>query len=271
MIHLPNPAVMVVQVDDLDEITDTNDPTTETRFVANTTVEPGEGSGLSIVYEVDGFQRGLQVPALEDKGDHWATPDGSVQIRAVDPYDAVILAPAAGIPQPVAAIRAALLSGGQLAQELDAVVAADNTVATLMLETSVGTYVRFSGDWQLLSPDSDALEDMTLVIVGPGAVDIWDAGEASRSTVNVSDLPVVSSRDGEDYIQEPSNGEGPEVARIPVVASAEDLPLAIRYAATHPDARWYVSKRAHALSASGMVPRDWQPGVVRPFVIPAVN
>jgi hypothetical protein len=55
------------------------------------------------------------------------------------------------VPQPLIAVQAEVLRGGVLAQELDAVVAPDNTVATLMLETGVGTFVRYSGDWQLLS------------------------------------------------------------------------------------------------------------------------
>jgi hypothetical protein len=45
--------------------------------------------------------------------------------------------------------------------------------------------------------------------------------------------------------------------QIPVVASAADLDLAVRFADSHPQARWYVVKRAGALGAIGRIPESW--------------
>jgi hypothetical protein len=45
--------------------------------------------------------------------------------------------------------------------------------------------------------------------------------------------------------------------QIPVVASAADLDVAIRVADSHPQARWYVVKRAGALGAIGRMPESW--------------
>lgn len=268
----PNPAAIEIVGVDLDEVTETSDPLpVQTIYV--TDVDWGKNAeGISMLcYTMVGSDdvHGMEVPALEQSGAFIVAPDGSIKIRDLDPYDAVTLA-AAGVPQPVAAIRVAILQGGALAQELDAVVAPDNSVATLMLETGMGTYVRYGGDWQLLSPDSDSLEDMSLVAVGPGAVDIWDAGEASGSSVSVFDLPNSTSVDGADIIQEPQSTVAASALTaagisLPEINRPEDLSLAVRFASAHPQARWYVVKRAHALGAADQVPAGWGGGVVLPF------
>jgi hypothetical protein len=94
-----------------------------------------------------------------------------------------------------------------LADSLDAVVAADNTVATLMLETGMGTFVRYGGDWQLLRDDSGSLDDMGLVSVAPGALDVWDAADSAGQTISVFDLPLKGD-DGEAINPEDTSGRG---------------------------------------------------------------
>jgi hypothetical protein len=179
----------------------------------------------------------------------------------------------AGVPQPLAVVQAHVLRGGALADDLDAVVAADNTVATLMLETGLGTFVRYGGDWQLLSDDSGALDDLSLVSVAPGALSVWDAADSAGQTISVFDLPLKGD-DGGAINPEP--GVDVETAAaiaasgvaIPQIDRVEDLDLAVRFANTHPEARWYVTKRAKALAASGRVPAHWNVApvpVVPPF------
>jgi hypothetical protein len=170
---------------------------------------------------------------------------------------------AAGVPQPLQVVQAHVLrGGGVLADSLDALVAADNTVATLMLETGMGTFVRYSGDWQLLSDSTGALEDLAVVPVAPGAVAVWDAADSASSTLSVFDLPLVAD-DGSAINPEPSVDIETAAAiaasgiSIPQVQRVEDLDLGIRYANAHPEARWYVSKRARALAASGRIPSHW--------------
>lgn len=278
---LPNPAVLESFIPDNDEVTGTNDTTPMRVFIHDPEITSSEDGAPMLAYvTLDGDIRGAQAVTVDD-GRYISSADGSVRIRAVDPYDAVYLAPVPGIAQPISAVRAAVLSGGSLAQELDAVVAADNTIATLMLETSVGTFVRYSGDWQLLRGDSDSLEDLSLVAVGAKAVDIFDAADSAGQTIRISDLPIPSSADdGTDFMQQPGevsksdldtgvdvDGIQASGAFIPMVASVEDLDLAIRYAHTHPETRWYVAKRAQALEASARIPAEWTVGgVVRPFV-----
>lgn len=74
-----------------------------------------------------------------------------------------------------------------------------------------------------------------------------------------------------------------DVVFLPSVASAAQVPAAIGYAQTHPDARWFVAKRARAFGLGAAIPRSWgdvgvprtaaiqddteQPG----FLIPAKN
>lgn len=149
-----------------------------------------------------------------------------------------------------------------MAQELDAVVAPDNTVATLMLETGVGTFVRYSGDWQMLGADSDSLEDMSIIPVNAGALAVWDAADAADQTISIFDLPT-DNADGSvnlpegDVDVETAAAMAASGVQIPQVSRVEDLDLGIRYGNTHPAARWFVTKRAHALGASARIPAHW--------------
>ena len=271
---LPNPAVAELTIESVDEVTDTVD--TDNPVDIRYLIDPElNGTQLSYVFGPDRTIRGFDAPGLADIGGVYETPDGSVRVRGLDPYDAVALSPSAGVPQPVEAIRAEILQGGgALATELDAVVAPDNSVATLMLETGTGTYVRYGGDWQLLGPDSTALEDMSLVAVAPGAIDVYDAAEGAKTTVNAGDLPTVRHAGDITALQlpgEPATPEGPggltaAGVSIPVINGPEDLDLGLRYASAHPDARWYVAKRARALGHAHVIPQDWYGGaVVLPF------
>jgi hypothetical protein len=169
---------------------------------------------------------------------------------------------AAGVPQPLMVVQAHVIRGGALADSLDAVVAADNTVATLMLETGMGTFVRYGGDWQLLRDDSGSLDDMNLVSVAPGALNVWDAADGAGQTISVFDLPLKGD-DGEAINPEPDTDIETAAAiaasgvSIPAIGTEEDLDLGIRYANNHPEARWYVTKRARALAASARIPAHW--------------
>lgn len=47
------------------------------------------------------------------------------------------------------------------------------------------------------------------------------------------------------------------MSSIPLVASAADVPRAVRYAERNPSARWYVARRAASLGYSDAVPAEW--------------
>lgn len=275
---IPNPAVVTITEPEFDPVTETTDYGTSTLYVAGLSIDPVDNGGFSVNYvdPFDGTVRGFPVPSVTELGDGTIVgPDNSVIIRAVDSRDAIALMPTVGVAQPIPAIRAEIIrGGGVLATELDAVVAEDNSVVTLMLETGVGTYVRYASDWQLLGPDSTSLEDLSLVAVGPGAIDVYDTAENARTTVSVFELPVPSKRDADLSIEDPSelpvdteNLDGEPVtaagALIPTIASIQDMDMGLRFAAVHPGARWYVSKRAKALGVSERIPSSWNVVLVR--------
>lgn len=278
-VQFPNPAAVEVTCRVVtDDVTDTEEDMTRLRFVGGIAAGVSAEGGWSVGWDDEDSIRGVILTSVEDEGD-WivgATADGQpYRFRDLDTHDAIRLS-AAGVPQPLSVVQAHVLRGGVLADSLDAVVAADNTVATLMLETGMGTFVRYSGDWQLLSSDSDSLDDMALVSVGPNALAVWDAADAASETITVFDLPLKHS-DGTVTNPEESVPDIETAAaiaasgiQIPQVGSVEDLDLGIRYGNTHPNARWYVTKRASALGASARIPAHWNvagPALVPPFPV----
>jgi hypothetical protein len=263
----PNPAVLEVSGPVLtDDVTETIEELTKRIPVAGIAAGlAASGGGWSVGWDDEDRINGVILASVEDQGD-WivgaSTEGQTFRFRDLDPHDAIWMAPNAGVPQPLQAVQAHVIRGGVLADSLDALVAADNTVATLMLETGMGTFVRYSGDWQLLSDDTGALEDLAVVAVAPGAVSVWDAADSAATTLSIFDLP----RPGDDgSVLQPEPVVDVETTAaiaasgvsIPQVCCVEDLDLGIRYANAHPEARWYVTKRARALAASGRIPTHW--------------
>lgn len=264
-VQFPSPAM--VEVSGLlttDDVTDTQETMFRLQPVPNVAAGPSDG-GWSVGWDEDDRINGVILTSVTDEGDWIVGTDAEGQtyrFRDLDPYDAVMMS-AAGVPQPLMVVQAHVIRGGALADSLDAVVAADNTVATLMLETGMGTFVRYGGDWQLLRDDSGSLDDMNLVSVAPGALDVWDAADGAGQTLSVFDLPLKGD-DGEAINPEDTSLDVETAAAIaasgvsiPQISSEEDLDLGIRYANAHPEARWYVTKRARALTASARIPAHW--------------
>lgn len=275
MMSLPNPAFATFQMVEVEEVTEDVETSTWNEFLANPQINPVEG-GLLLKWDANDEVQGVFFKDLEAVGDGtFAGGDAVVLVRPVDTYDALTLAPLAGVPQPLEVVKAEILrGGGMVATELDALVADDNTVATLMLDTGMGVYVRYAGDWQPISSTSDSLEDLAVVAVGSGAVDVYDAAEGARTTVSIDDLPIATDDDQGnlstiDPTEAPEELVGDEVltasgVNIPIIATAEDIDLGIRYGSTHPESRWYVAKRAKALGVQDQIPEDW--GVFRQLV-----
>ena len=230
---------------------------------------PTGGTGSSIEWgQGTDDQHAVAVLSLSDEGTYITGPlagerPGTVILRPLDPYDGVVLS-AARVPHPLEVLKAQILHGGDMvATELSAVVNPDNTVSTLLLETGLGTYVRYMGDWQLLSSSSGALDDCEIVTVGPDALPVWDKADAANTSLNISDLPL--EVDGElilpaDVMPAQSLGDNPAVAsgaHIPIIASASDIPAAVKVASAHPETRWYVSRMAKSLGAVDMIPEGW--------------
>lgn len=202
-------------------------------------------------------------------GGTFTTENGvEVRVRPLDPYDGVERS-RAGVPQPLDVLKAeALRGGGIMAQELTAAVAEDNTVVTLILDTGIGTYVRFGGDWQLLTDGSESLDDTWSLPVAPEALRLFDHADAANVTLSAFDLPRNETlQDGRTVkvLPDPANPTEDKSNRInvapgnqlPVIASAHEVPLAVQYAKRFPAARWFVAKRARALGAGECVPSSW--------------
>ena len=263
------------------EILDKEDETTSRHFARNISWTPETFEWVDVDLPEDNGRKSYAYLSAVDQGDHIAvdTESQTIRVRPLDPYDGVQRS-GAGVAQPLDVMQAEVLrGGGVVAQELTAVVAPDNTVVTLLLETGLGLYVRFSGDWQLLSSDSAALEDTFIMPVSPEAVEVFDKADMASVTLSAFDLPRVETLDNGVDIQItpepvglpavfPENGGAVTAAgsMIPTVDTVDDLDVAIRVASAHPDARWYVVKRAKALGAEERVPAGWIPQtVVRPF------
>jgi hypothetical protein len=276
-VQFPNPAMIERTLRIInDPVTEIEEDEVYTQAVGGLVMEIAP-TGWALTWDEDNGDRqhGVVLTSVEDQGD-WIvgmSEDGQFhRFRTLDPHDAVSMS-AAGVPQPLAVVQAEVIRGGVLAQQLDAVVAADNTVATLMLETGLGTFVRYAGDWQLLSSTTASLEDLNLVPVGPAALEIWDAADSASQTISVFDLPVPS---GDGGIIDPTDDDSLDLEttaaiaasgiQIPQIEREEDLDLGVRYANTHPQARWYVTKRARALNASARIPAHWNvaPAAVTP-------
>lgn len=263
-VQFPNPAMVESTYHVVaDEVTETEEDYVSLRPVSGIAAGVSSG-GWSVGWDEEDRINGVILSSVEDQGD-WivgTSADGQAyRFRDLDPYDAVMMS-AAGVPQPLQVVQAHVLRGGVLADSLDALVAADNTVATLMLETGLGTFVRYSGDWQRLSDDTGALEDLAVVAVAPGALDVWDAADAASAAISIFDLPMPDGQGGtinpEPQVDiETAAAIAASGISIPQIRREEDLDLGIRYANAHPEARWYVTKRAQALAASGRIPKHW--------------
>jgi hypothetical protein len=222
-------------------------------------------------WDEDDRINGVILSSVEDQGTGSSGPTTEGQtyrFRDLDPYDAVMMS-AAGVPQPLQVVQAHVIFEGEGSWPTAWTRwwQPDNTVATLMLETGMGTFVRYAGDWQLLQRRQRRLDDMALVRGSPGALASgtrptrpgrpsrsstcrWSGTTASRSTPS----PAGGRRDG--------GGRRGQRGLDPADRRVEDLDLGIRYANTHPEARWYVTKRARALAASGPDPGALERGPV---------
>lgn len=227
-----------------------------------------DGSGLLVIWgEENDHPHTAVVGSLEEDGQALSGPIlGSrtdvLTIRPLDPYDGLVLSEAR-VPHPLAVLNAQVLYGGNMtANELAAVVAADNSVVTLLLETGLGTYVRFLGEWQLLTPDSESLDNCEFLTVSPGALTIFDKADAANVSLTSSDLPRVV--DGQNILPDDLLPEAPletmkaaAGSQIPLIASAGDIPAAIDVARLYPEMRWYVARRAKALGSGHLIPAGW--------------
>lgn len=138
--------------------------------------------------------------------------------------------------------------------------AVDDTgeVHTMVLETGVGLYARFSRSWIRMA-DISPIEQLDIIDVPPDDVEAYDQADDRGQTLNIRDLhpieqPAVS---GISVTPEPAAvTAGAQFGATVLISSAADLPDAIAQAATEEGAgtRWYVARRARALGYTEPMP-----------------
>lgn len=178
----------------------------------------------------------------------------SVVVRPSVESDGVIASVAPGapsIPMPVPVMRYyAALSEGFTVPKLYALSEDDGFVATMMLDSEPGIYIRYSGAWHQIT-DEDAVDGLSVHEVDAGGLDLFDQYDRQGLLVGVTAMPTKDpifggTSDSED--------DEPLVAAatrpVPRLNTLEDLPSAIAAAVENPDLQWWVERRAKALGAS---------------------
>lgn len=160
-------------------------------------------------------------------------------------------------PLPVEVIGA-LLQSTIPDPNLTAAVDGDGDVHTLILETNLGLYARYSRTWIRLA-DATPIEQLYIVDISPESLNAYDDADVKGEMVNIRDLNTAAGEANEVIPSAPTTPvTAAGAVRTVIVASMADVPAAIEFAAT-PDgaaSRFYVERRAKALGYSDPFP--WQ-------------
>ncbi len=115
-------------------------------------------------------------------------------------------------------------------------------VHTIILETGVGLYARYSATWIRMS-DISPIEQLNIVDLPPGDLDIYDAADQRGETVNIAFFHPLNQPSLTAIEVTPTPPTVASAAPVATVASVADLPEAVEFANTNPDSRWYVERR----------------------------
>lgn len=163
---------------------------------------------------------------------------------------------------PVEIIGAIMASTIPADTAVSAAVDNEGDVHTLILETRLGLYARYSRTWHLLT-DTTPIEGLNIVDVQPEDVDAYDEADTAGNMLSVSDLHA-GDTSAIEVVPEPEEPEPVTAAAGPtnavIIASLDDVARAIGFAATPAgeSSRWYVARRARALGWPDPMP--WEEG-----------
>jgi hypothetical protein len=198
-----------------------------------------------------------QLFSLDENEFRFATETGErIVLRATIPEDAAASDRfSLGIPLPVEIIGA-IMSNTIREPTISAAVDDDGDVHTMILETGVGLYARYSRTWILMT-DISPIEQLDIVDVPATDLEHYDMADDQGKTISIRDLSPIT-QPGQLAVG-PSRTETLTASSTPgmiLVSSAADLPDAIAYAATDAGAgaRWYVTRRAKALGWEEALP-----------------
>jgi len=163
-----------------------------------------------------------------------------------------------GIPLPVEIIGG-IMSGTISNPSISAAVDSTGDVHTMILETDTGLYARYSRQW-IFMKDISPIEQLDIVDVPPTDLEHYDMADDLGKTISIRDLAPYD-RPAVGAVGPSRNEPATPVtaaASMIVIASAADLPDGIAWAETHPEARWYVTRKAQTLGWNGPMPWDDQ-------------
>jgi hypothetical protein len=152
------------------------------------------------------------------------------------------------IPLPVEIIGA-IMAQSIPEPSIAAAIDADGQVHTLILETGVGLYARYSASWIRMT-DISPIEQLEIVSIPADDLDIYDAADQRGDTVNIRYLHPIDQPSATAVAASPA-AVPVTAAAAPIIASVADLPDAVAYATTNTESRWYVERRWRSLGADG--------------------
>lgn len=187
-------------------------------------------------------------------------------VRSTMESDTVNAIPFSGmpsVPMPLAVIKDIIDSEGIFTvPTLYALSEDDGFVATMLLNSDAGLYVRASNAWHLLTND-DVVDGLNFVEVIDSSLDMFDQFDRAGQLVHVSAMqpvaeefvPIREGNPAEEAPESPITAAVEELLRdVPVITSAEDLPAAISAAADNPEIQWWVERRIKALGIEADLP-----------------
>ena len=226
-------------------------------------MEPGGGeTPLVLVIRAMGGERIMPIREIDTSGPIWygeTFPSRyPVTVRPTiedDALSAMSMGGGPGVPLPLPVLEAIHRSEGIFNMpQMWAMTEDDGFVATLMLSTDVGLYVRASGLWHSIE-DEDVVDGLNAIEVEGPALDMFDQFDRAGQLVNITAMPKVDPH----FVMPTPEGEAPvgEVEdeatvtasltmAVPVIASLDDVPAAIEMAQANEDIRWFVERRARA-------------------------
>ena len=197
------------------------------------------------------------VVALSDQEFRFLTEtDEMIILRPTRPDDAAASDRFANrIPLPVEIIGA-VMTNAIAEPTVAAAVDEQGQVHTMILETGLGLYARYSATWIRMT-DISPIEQLDIINVPADDLDIYDNADQRGETVNIRYLhPLEQPNLAGIEVTPPA----PVIASVaPIIASVADLGDAVEYAASNPEARWYVERRWRSLGGE-------QTGVTLPWL-----
>jgi hypothetical protein len=132
-------------------------------------------------------------------------------------------------------------------------------VYTMILETGLGLYARYSGSW-LRMTDISPIEQLDIVDVPASDLDIYDTADQRGDSVNIRYLHPIDQPNPSAVDVTPAPTATVASAVPIIIASVADVPDAVAFAATPEgaEARWYVARRARAFGWTDVFP--WEDG-----------